>query len=217
MNLQYTGSPNNPQPYKYTHQIKAPTSCTPEIPEFHPNLMNKATTPLQFAVWSATLRSHPDTEFAGYLLEGIHQGFCIGYNYHTQPCGSAKDNLPSAREHPQTISISPRRLQKVESQDHSQFLLSQTSKLTKQESSPRNPCLENGTDLSFPHGKSVNDGIDPDITTLTYIRVNDIAQKVATLGKGTNMAKVDIEEAYRLMPIHSDDKHLLGMHREGQV
>ena len=71
--------------------------------------------------------------------------------------------------------------------------------------------------LVLPTWKSVNDGIDLDITTLTYIRVNDVAQKVAMLGKGTNMAKVDVEEAYRLMPIHSDDKHLLEMHWEGQV
>lgn len=31
------------------------------------------------------------------------------------------------------------------------------------------------------------------------------------------MAKTDIEEAYRLLPIHNDDKHLLGMQWEGWV
>ena len=31
------------------------------------------------------------------------------------------------------------------------------------------------------------------------------------------MAKSDIEEAYRLLPIHKDDKHLLGTQWKGQV
>ena len=31
------------------------------------------------------------------------------------------------------------------------------------------------------------------------------------------MAKADIQEAYRLLPIHKDDKHLLGMQWEGQI
>ena len=73
------------------------------------------------------------------------------------------------------------------------------------------------TDLSFPYGKSVNDGINPDITSLTYIRVDDVAQQVITLGRGAMIAKTDIEAAYRLLPIHNDDKHLLGMLWEGRV
>ena len=48
-------------------------------------------------------------------------------------------------------------------------------------------------------------------TSLSYIKVDLIAKKVVQLGKGTQLAKMDIEEAYRLAPIHPDDKHLLGI------
>ena len=67
------------------------------------------------------------------------------------------------------------------------------------------------TDLSFPPGSSVNDSISTEHTSLPYIKVDLIAKKVVQLGKGTQLAKMDIEEAYRLVPIHPDDKHLLGI------
>ena len=69
------------------------------------------------------------------------------------------------------------------------------------------------TDLSFPPRYSVNDGIDPTLTTLSYISVDTVAQ----LGAGSLMAKADIQEAYRLVPIHTDDKHLLGLSWQDQL
>ncbi len=49
------------------------------------------------------------------------------------------------------------------------------------------------TDLSFPDGHSVNDGIDRDLCSLTYSTVDEVADLVARLGQGTLLAKVDIE------------------------
>ena len=31
------------------------------------------------------------------------------------------------------------------------------------------------------------------------------------MGQGSLLAKFDIEEAYRIVPVHADDKHLLGI------
>ena len=73
------------------------------------------------------------------------------------------------------------------------------------------------TDLSFPPGNSVNDGISPELTSLSYIKVDQIAQKITQLGRGTQLSKMDIEEAYRVVPIHPDDRHLLGCQSENQV
>jgi hypothetical protein len=49
------------------------------------------------------------------------------------------------------------------------------------------------------------------------MRVDDVAQQVITLGRGAMIAKSDIEAAYRLLLIHNDDKHFLGMLWEGRV
>lgn len=39
------------------------------------------------------------------------------------------------------------------------------------------------TDLSFPSWKGVNDGIDPDTTTLSYIRVDEVAKGLPSTAK----------------------------------
>ena len=62
------------------------------------------------------------------------------------------------------------------------------------------------TDLSFPPGRSVNDGVDPDLCSLTYTTVDHVAEIAVSLGKGTLLAKQDIESAYCLVPVHPQDR-----------
>ena len=58
---------------------------------------------------------------------------------------------------------------------------------------------------------SVNDGIDPLHCSLVYITVENAAQMVVRLGRGTLLAKLDIQSAYRIVPVHPADRALLGM------
>ena len=64
------------------------------------------------------------------------------------------------------------------------------------------------TDLSFPPGQSVNDGVDPDLCSLSYTTVDRVAEIVVGLGRGALLAKVDIESAYRLIPVRPHDRPL---------
>ena len=73
------------------------------------------------------------------------------------------------------------------------------------------------TDLSYPPGKSVNDGICGDICSLSYISVDQVAEVAASYGRGALLAKVDIESAYRLIPVHPQDRPLLAMRFEGEL
>ena len=66
-------------------------------------------------------------------------------------------------------------------------------------------------DLSHPEGASVIDGIDPALCSLRYVRVDEIARHIL----GSEMAKVDIRSAYRIIPVHPEDRHLLGMRWDG--
>ena len=66
-------------------------------------------------------------------------------------------------------------------------------------------------DLSHPAGNSVNDGIKGDDFTLSYARVDDAIDFIMQEGRGTLLAKIDIRDAYRLIPVHPDDRPLLGM------
>ena len=73
------------------------------------------------------------------------------------------------------------------------------------------------TDLSYPEGNSVNDAIDPALCSLSYITVDQVAQKALSLGKGALIAKIDIKSAYRLVPVHPNDRRWLGMKWKGEV
>ena len=73
------------------------------------------------------------------------------------------------------------------------------------------------TDLSYPPDHSVNNGIDSDLCSMSYTTVDDAALIVSHLGEGAMMTKVDIESAYRLVPVHPQDRPLLAMSWQGQV
>ena len=64
-------------------------------------------------------------------------------------------------------------------------------------------------DLSSPQGNSVNDGINRELRSLSYITVDDIATKVGEMGRGALMAKFDLKAAYRQIPVHPDDRGML--------
>ena len=66
-------------------------------------------------------------------------------------------------------------------------------------------------DLSAPEGFSVNDGILPNLCSLQYVLVEQAARLVATAGIGALMAKIDHKSAYRHIPVHPADQHLLGI------
>ena len=44
-----------------------------------------------------------------------------------------------------------------------------------------------------------------------YIIIDNGIQEILRLGKDTTLTKIDIQSAFRLIPVHSMDRHLLGM------
>ena len=66
-------------------------------------------------------------------------------------------------------------------------------------------------DLSHPKMHSVNDGIPKSLCGLSYITIDDAINKILELGPNTLLAKLDIKSAFRLLPVHPADRHLLAM------
>ena len=64
--------------------------------------------------------------------------------------------------------------------------------------------------LSSPEGYSVNDGICPDLTSVVYASVDNAVEIICRLGPGTELVKIDLKDAYRVIPVHPQDHHLLG-------
>ena len=65
--------------------------------------------------------------------------------------------------------------------------------------------------LSVPQDHSVNDAISSEVAQMHYASVLDAAAMVRSLGPGTLMAKVDLQNAYRILPVHADDQPLLAI------
>ena len=71
---------------------------------------------------------------------------------------------------------------------------------------------EGQLDLSSPEGSSVNDGIEKELRPLQC--VDEVVDTILKLGPGTELAKIYIQNAYRIVP---DDRHLLGMKWQGKL
>ena len=72
-------------------------------------------------------------------------------------------------------------------------------------------------DLSSPEGASVNAGIEPELCSLRYLHLDQVVQEVRKLGRGAQMAKMDIKSAYRMVPVHPGDRPLLAVQWAGQT
>lgn len=202
--------------YPYMAQLKAldachPLKCTPVCTE-----LKRIVSPLQVEVWEQELSNHPDQQFAAYIIAGIRYGFRIGYNRLSGKLRDGAKNMISALEHPEVVDeyldkeLSLNRMSKVpsDSLSRSQFHISPFGVIPKK-SKPGQWRLI--TDLSTPKGGSINDGIDKVTCSLSYVSIDEIVNCILELGKGALMAKIDIKEAYRNIPVHPDDRYLLGV------
>ena len=71
-------------------------------------------------------------------------------------------------------------------------------------------------DLSYPYdSSSVNAGIPRDVATVKYSSIVDAIRYINIHGRGCYMAKSDIKSAFRIIPIHPSDRHLLGLKWNG--
>lgn len=143
--------------------------CRPTREHEASHLM-EVSTPLSVEAWREALSSHPDQAFARYICNGLRHGFRVGFQ-HGSPLKSASTNMQSADQHPEIVS---EYLQKERS------LGRMLGPFPDMEALPplhinRFGVIPKGhntgkfrliTDLSFPPGSSVNDGIDPSLCSM---------------------------------------------------
>ena len=65
--------------------------------------------------------------------------------------------------------------------------------------------------LSYPDGLSVNDGIPEANCHVEYQNIDHAVAHMKSLGQGCWMAKTDIAEAFRIVPLHPSQYHLFGI------
>ena len=70
--------------------------------------------------------------------------------------------------------------------------------------------------LSYPRGSSVNDFIPDEFSTVHYATISDAIRMIQAAGKGCYLAKTDIKNAFRIIPISPRDHNLLGIKWKGE-
>ena len=70
--------------------------------------------------------------------------------------------------------------------------------------------------LSYPEGGSINHYIPHEFCTVQYQSVHKAIEIIKQSEKGALLAKTDIENAYKQIPIHPDDFENLGCMAHGQ-
>ena len=72
-------------------------------------------------------------------------------------------------------------------------------------------------DMSSPEGASVNDGVKESWCSLSYATVTDAAHGITAYRRGATLIKLDIRSAHRVVPVHPEDRWLMGMLWEGSL
>ena len=149
------------------------------------------------------------------LSNGFHLGFNLGFNPLAVSLKSTRQNMPSASLQPSVIDqyyltelekghvVDPFSIAPIPYLHISRF------GIIPKKYQPGKWWLI--LDLSSSAGNSVNDGIPKEPFSVQYMKVDDVINGIMSLGRGSLLAKFDVESAYRNVPIHSDDRYLLGM------
>ena len=175
---------------------------------------------MQVIAWQRALADHPDGAFAKYIVRGLTDGFRVGFQY--EEC--------IIREHPANMKVADPQVVtdylRAEREANRVIVMSlEEATELGVHSSPIGIIPKKNkpnkwrliVDLSAPAGGSVNDGINKELCSMSYMSVDAIAEKVVAWGKSTLLAKMDIKQAYRMVPVHPQDRRLLGMRWEGSM
>ena len=165
--------------------------------------------PIQVDKLQLELVYHPNQGKVTYVLNSLMEGFHLGFESSTTSLKSASRNLQSATLHPSVIDKylqtevgNGRVAGPFPSPPLSNLHISGFGVIPKRNQEDKWLLI---LDLSSPTGNSVNDGIPKDKFSVQYMHVDDIINTVMELGKGALIAKFDIQNAYRIVPIHPDD------------
>jgi Reverse transcriptase (RNA-dependent DNA polymerase) len=188
-------------------------------------------TPLKWQVFARLLQPHPDQTLVAQLIHDLKVGVRIGYQG-PRDAFRPSPNLPILPEHESFIDDEiqkevavGRRMGPFDSPPFPNLIVSPIGVVTKRLSTK----LRMIHHLSWPRQlsadtDSINEHISPEDSKTVLQSFDDAVTMLATLsstvtvpnGKPILLCKIDIKSAYRLVPVHPDDWHCLGMQWRGK-
>lgn len=167
-------------------------------------------TPISILSLSRLLSSHPDPVFVDYLLSGLSQGFRVGVSFPLTAPYVAR-NLQSALNEPEIVSeLLAKEVNKgyvvgpFSAPPFNPFRVNSLGVATRKYSGKKRLIF----DMSSPHSESwasVNEVIPLEPFSLNYATVDHAIHLIKLAGRGAHLAKADITDAFKTMPIHPAD------------
>ncbi|KAG9223380.1 hypothetical protein CCMSSC00406_0009271 [Pleurotus cornucopiae] len=153
---------------------------------------------LVYSQWAHYLVNYPDSKYVLTLLHIIQYGAAIGFAGNDKP--QMCRNLKTAVEHPDVIN-------------KDMDILCNNGRINGPFSSPPHPAVINH--LSWPPGNSINDGILDSKGHIVYKAVSQAIITIRCLGRSSLLAKLDLKDAFRHIPLHAADYHLISCFWDG--
>jgi hypothetical protein len=162
--------------------------------------------------WNFYLADYPDRRFVSALMNIISFGANIGYS--GPGIVRPSRNLLSALENVEFMDAAVSSLCE-KSQVHgpfaspplASFRCSPLGSVTRKRNPDKRRLINH---LSWPRGLSVNDGIPDSEASISYDMFECAVEDLIRSGPGSLMAKLDLKEAFRHIPIRPEDWHHMG-------
>ena len=200
------------KPLLHTQNL-APTNLI-KIPTKNSNNQSNLPTPIKPTSLEKWLQGY---KYKINIINGFRQGFHLYIN--GQPEHITKHNHPSALTH---FDIVQAKIQKevghgrtagpFKSPPFAKFTTSPLGAVPKKDSGDFRIIH----DLSYPKYDSVNSCISRDDSAVTYETLDHFIRLLKEVGQGALIAKADVENAFRIIPVHPSNYPLLGMYWNGQ-
>ena len=161
------------------------------------------------------LADHPNRYHVDYILDGLRNGFDIGF------LGTSRETNPkNLRSATQFQPLLAQAVAKEVQRGHTAgpfsappFPITHCSPIGAVEKDDQTCRLV--MDLSQPTGESINEFIPKEPFSVRYSKFDDAVRMVLQSGRGCYMSKLDIKHAFRIIPVHPSQWHLLCYKFEG--
>ena len=175
---------------------------------------------LCLSAWREYLADYSDRQIVEYLEYGWPVNYRRG-----SPLVSTHDNHASARDHAEDVAfyvateLGHRALAgPFKGPPVSGLHMSPLMTRPKRDSSHRRVIM----DLSWPHGASINDGVEADIYIDGPARIHlptadYMVDRILQLGSGAYLYKTDLSRGYRQLRVDPGDWPLLGFQHDGSI
>ena len=183
----------------------------------------KDVSPYVPAVWASASEGYPDAAERKWVLEGISEGFKLGFTPGSR-VGKVTANSKTLDEHMDVvIAYLKEEVEKGSmcgpfSSPPLEGLHRNRIKVIPKPREAGQPAATSTTDdyrlivdLSYPYGKSINDGIPDEFAKVSYTSLGSIIDKLIASGPDTLLGKIDFKRAYRQVPVAASDRWMLGI------